>query len=347
MFAFLRFSVSRLPVTFAIYECHKPLLQAKAENSSFVRDCCGVTIEGCIDLFISYEDRFNYDITDSILDSNDTDLGLIELGDDSSDQGYEYLDYEYPSHSEPFIDDYALSHNASNYELLYLITLDKIKIEVNTGDVDTCDPMLQRDGQIYQVLANLIIGFFIPFLAIMVSNLLIACIIRGRAMSRLESDNVEEESLAGRRMSDFLRQFSHHGFSRSEGESYKKGSLVSNDKSHKPNHVCSRSFNQNANGVGAESQFKTKSTAIKFHPASPSRSPEAMPIVKTREPRVRLSSLSTQFRRTSGGSGSSAESFLTDMTSLHTSSSPGIRLSAPLFVQTQDGRVSGSLFCFY
>ena len=330
------FSITELPPTFAIYECHKPLLLAEERNDTAVTDCCGVKIRDCIDLFLRYGDQYNDELDDVLQEVNDTEL--MELEKQFSDADYYSYDF---SSNEPYYDDYALTHNVKNYKVLYLITLDKINIGVSIGDVDTCDPMLLPDGKIYQIIANLIIGFFIPFLAIVISNLLIACVIRGRALSRLENDQVEEESLVGRRMSDFFRQFSH-GVSRSEADSYRKGSPIArrSAKYQKVERVQFHSYHDRSNGVDQNNRFsKSPTTAITFHPASPTRSPEHKPIVKTREPRVRLSSLSTQCRRTSGGSGSSAESFLTDMTSLQTNSSPGVRLSAPLFVQSQDGRV--------
>ena len=333
-----------------LLKCRKPLEQAESENSSDVKDCCGVTIDECFDLFLDYG---NKEFNSIDYENNDSYMYSDIFDEAHNSDNYENIDYFSSDHSLTSSSSPAseedlpqekdlLPHNVESYGTLYYFTFQKFRLNLKRDhkSVNTCHPMLSSQATAYQIIANLVIGFFIPFLAIMVSNLAIAWVIRGRALSRLESDNVEEESLMGRRMSDFLRQFSH-GLSRSEGESYRKSSPDGqrNNKSHRAENIYIRSLNENANGLNQEKTQKTASTAITFHPASPSTSPETNSSVKAREPRVRLSSLSAQFRRTSGGSGSSAESFLTEMTSLHTSSSPGVRLSAPLFVQTQDGRV--------
>ena len=336
--------------TTAIAQCHKPLAKALELNLAEVTDCCQVSVDQCLDLF----DRYGNIYSDSLEEKlgvaappssyeipSEVPFDLYNFEDLFGDNFTAYDDFNgYNAVTDDVTGVDEFERKVKAYQLLWQITFELIRYEVETGDLDSmCDPKVSQTAKIYLIIVNLAIGFFVPYLAIVITNLAIAFAIRVRAQSRLDSDNIEEVSLVGRRVSGFFRQLSH-GLSRSEAESCRRDSPPAlRSVRTKTNKNRNEYFICNPNDP-KELLTKNPNTAIYLQPATPATSPQHEANVKTRDRKLRLSSQSNQFRRTSGGSGSSAESFLTDVTSLQTSPSPAVRPSAPQFAQSCESRVS-------
>lgn len=333
-----------------MFDCQKPLLHAEKERRTYVTDCCGVDVHDCVDFFLDYLSE-NNDTSKQILDEvssesypenvfnpalpsqyTESELNISESELKILESEFNYLSED----DNSYYDEHDL---IENYKFLLVLLVEVLKIEVKNNDfVNMCDPRLSKEAKLYQVIVNLVIGFFIPYLAIVASNLFIAFVLRIRAKVRLVNDTTDEDKMSRKRMSNFFRQFSH-GLSRSDAESYRKSSPVIRrvlkiGKAEKLIKPRSPNLDQGYVLLESESKQAPKAATVTVPFACSQAETSAM---KSRDAKLRLT---TQLRRTSGGSGSSAESFLTDMTSLHTSPSPGVRLSAPSFTQTQDGKVS-------
>ncbi|XP_076800102.1 uncharacterized protein LOC143445111 [Clavelina lepadiformis] len=332
--------------TFKMLKCAEPLEHAIYHNQTYVSDYNKVSVKDCINMIMDYS--YSYYAS----------LGQYPTNVDSYEDG---IDYE-PEEEEQ-VDGivYYLSADDENqttpavkretYGELFKIVLELITAKTKDNDLNgVCDPGLSRAAKIYYLVVNLSIGFFLPFLAIVISYLAIAYMIGKRARQRLESDNTDdtiEEAPIGRRMSDFIRHFTPGKSTRfkAANEQYSRDSpnlpprLRKAKSRHRTMEGCSCDVihdnnNSGENGIEAKKKFPT--TLITVQQASPEHRGQGSPgphslRAGARERRPRLSSFSTvEMRRTSGGSASSAESFPTEQTSLQTS--PGVRLSAPNFL---------------
>nr|CAB3234986.1 putative C3a receptor [Phallusia mammillata] len=360
---------------FEFYQrCFKPLEYAIEHNHSFVMDHGDISVEQCVDVLTN----------DSINHLEDPELGFTDDADLFSENGmpqnftldgsvdvdelfgfgdYEeaYTDYpvrimediEYPpgSNIQVQVAERSLYHQLLNFALSAFPVEHDLKA--------MCDPALSEEARIYQIIVHLVIGFFIPFTAIVVSYVSIAYMIGKRARERLEPE-VGEDGHVGRRMSDFLKQFVTGGGSfRTDGDRtppYNCGSSPLLRRSlRQKRKKLDESTNLAASDLNSEAKF------VPDEQASPSRAylatntNQSASTVKTRmdgesgviaasepytpvqpsetkPPTLRAAAKVVNMRRTSGGSASSAESFQTDQTSIHTSPSPGVRLSAPTFM---------------
>nr|NP_001072020.1 putative C3a receptor [Ciona intestinalis]CAI84650.1 putative C3a receptor [Ciona intestinalis] len=318
-------------------KCYEPLKHASDNNLTYVMDYDGISAVDCYD--IMQEDYLSLidEIDTGMMDPMYEEYQELYTDDIYGDTGNitmlpELMQFVYQV-TLPNGDNMTVVDHQIYFSLFHGIIShihNKSKKEPLGG---ICDPRLNKDAKIYNIIVNLIIGFFIPFLAILISYVSIAHMIRVRALDRMENDCdvIESESTLGRRMSDFLRQFvSGGGPVKNVGEStppYNKGSSP----------LLRRSLRKKARdrGTGLEGSEVKSSRDDVVKPPVVRR--EEKPVVRDagvdRRPRLSSFSHPTHSRRTSGGSASSAESFQTDQTSLHAATpSPGVRLSAPIFV---------------
>ena len=314
-------------------------MQAEEENSTFMKDCCGVHFRECINFFYEYTSE-HIETLNSLYEDSHNNTDKENLSDWESDFLKSESEDFYPT-SYYDSQEEADSELVENYRVLWVATSTFARHEIETVDLDdVCDPHLSYQAKVYQIIVNLILGFFIPYLTIVICNLFIAFVLRVRAKVRMENDPPDEEKLPRRRMSEFFRQFSH-GLSRSNGEDYMKGSPLTrrgfkSGQSERFGKSPSPKLNTGYMLLESDSKKHTAPAPAKARSTNSAHFAKNS-LLKRQDAKLRLS---TQLRRTSRGSGSSAESFLTDVTSLHTSPSPNVRLSPPSFVQPQDGKVS-------
>jgi len=295
-----------------------------------------------IDEMLNWENDYAFNEQYELPELNNTDfynLPASSLGKEINPLTFFYTTIEWPPGSGVTV---TVPYRAY-YQELFTISWHAYPPAVES---DYCKPNLSPGAQVYRVVVNLVIGFFIPFAAIVLSYSYIAFMIAKRARERMEEDESYGEETLSRRMSDFLKQFVSGGqhVRRTDGErtppyrfsaspilrrSLRHKRLINdrndtnNDSSSKedrsrPTTACSTLTPQSPESPVGEVCFEASVPFLNGsadEPATPTSSPPLPPPI--------------QLRRTSGCSASSSESFQTSQTSIQTS--PGIRSTAPSF----------------
>ena len=186
-----------------------------------------------------------------------------------------------------------------------------------------CEPSYDQKATIYNITVQVIIGFFVPYIAIVVSYLAIARMISKRARNRLQTDehlfqntteNYTSKSDITTRMSGFFRTLTL--------KSHNENHTLTLEK--KKEHVINSKNNDNRMSM--------------FIPISVKEGQDP----KDSANLLTMNRLSVKKRPISNGSASSGESFLTDQTSVQVS--PNMRLSQHLFNYSTTERVNFVMF---
>lgn len=297
-----------------LLDCWKLMQDAKdyqilhPNETVYVESLGNITVTSCI--------MFFEDVTSDKL-GDSSDLLMTGSGEE----------FELEDGMEPFLESYSATDYTFNYthdyiryqktrkneELHPVAQMDdfqfllKITFLTMMASQQTsrshCSQSLSRNSKIYVIIINIVIGFFVPYLAIVCSYIGIACMISRRAKQRLQHPfhtSTTSITYLGRRMSTFLRSMVH---SHDSGpQTVKASPLLSKPPTNPP---------------------------LPPPPVTVTDTSRRSDVIKPRH-LIGAAFTSAQLRRISGGSASSAESFLTDQTSIQTS--PGVRLSQPIFI---------------
>ena len=186
-----------------------------------------------------------------------------------------------------------------------------------------CEPSYDQKATIYNIAVQVVIGFFVPYIAIVVSYLAIARMIGKRARNRLQTDehlfqntteNYTTKSDITTRMSGFFRTLTLRPHNENHTSTLEK----------KKEHVLNAKSSDNRTSM--------------FIPVSVKEGQDT----KDSTNLLTMKKLGVKKRPISNGSASSGESFLTDQTSVQVS--PNMRLSQQLFNYSTSERVNFVMF---
>merc|ERR1719427_134470 len=284
-------------------------------NSVYVESYQGVDVENCVNFL--QESVFNSEINfygeiyggstvlDTSIENKSNETSDYSFEDEDPTDFFISQDSRYSPGKKVQTIPIEFYHNLLDLAFPFVHQQDE-----DDGQDSICEPSYDKKSTIYNIAVQVVVGFFVPYIAIVVSYLAIARMIGKRARNRLQTDehlfqntteNYNTKSDITTRMSGFFRTLT----------------LRSHNENHTSTLDKKREYRQN--------HKNNDNRMSMFIPVCPKEVQEPKDLVSL----VSMNKLNVKKRPISNGSASSGESFLTDQTSLQVS--PNMRLSQPLF----------------
>ena len=309
-----------------VFDCSKPLLHARQNNLDQVRDYDHISAEQCFDYMQNYVFAHLDVIPELKADDSKNERRKREKSFHARRQR-ETGNVEPPSGNHA--SGKKLTYESYDIWLrLFAKVVQNMSLEKN-GFQDLCDPLLSRNTMIYQIVTNVVVGFFVPFSIIVVTNLYIAYHIWMPAQRRLK--NRRAALIRATRTPTSCDHSAQNQYSRT-GPRVCNGSgfeaSTDRDQTKRNNEVKVHENIELQNLNGSETELRDEATLQKSH-LTP------YPFVRDEDckwQRERTPSFLRMLQKRFRVSTYSAESFPTDLTTLVTSCSPGIGQSKHAFL---------------
>ena len=313
------FSVFAKTPTNVVLSCYQPLYNAEINYLNEVRDFNDVSVEECFYFMQEYIFEHIDSMPELFPDVTGKRPGQHE-------NGTQPLTKRDLNASKTI--DYGITLEREHYEITFKLFAKAVHIlSQKDTDIDgLCDPRLSKSAKVYQIITNLVVGFFLPFVIIVVMNVYIAYHIWLPAQKRLEN---RKKDLRGTiQFPPKINQFSSRYSGMEEG------------KCNGPGFATSVQYEP----IQPKNEEKENIELQCINPSESKKLIETSPIVKKclsphsfgqeeacERHRERTPSFLRMLQKTFRNSTNSAESFPTDLTSLVMTSSPGISQSKQAF----------------
>lgn len=139
----------------------------------------------------------------------------------------------------------------------------------NEENSETCAPHYEKETKIYKIAVDAVIGFFLPYIAIVFSYLGIAYMISKRAKSRLNTDKIliNTNISTARPSEQKVSPFSSKETAQSTNARFKKSSKVTKLKLSPINRIADRKRRPVSNGSASSAEsFFTDQTCVQVSP---------------------------------------------------------------------------------
>lgn len=308
--------------------CKKPLENAWENNYDFVYDVNNISVAGCFDILIYYSKKYE---TKNLTTSKRMQEDEKFLKKQLVINEYDLLEDQIGSTTEKKIDYQNETGNGTEsdydwsgipldaYFAVFAKNVATIQNHEKSSAINYCDPLLTEKAQIYQIVTNLALGFFIPFTIVIITNCYIAYHIGKQARRRLRRNKTRIDSANYCQAQKSKRKF----FTITRWKKFKNNKMKNNV-----------SYAKAKNFTDTENENLVYSTLSKT--TVPRELKQCPHTTSFEQSRLRTSSFKGFIHRNCRISFSSAESLPTEQTSFANNWGTGLSQSVPTFSNMDD-----------